>query len=322
MNRRTFVVHAGGLAAVLALPRSLAHAQAYPSQPVKLVVPFPAGSATDNIARLLAQQLQEQLGQPFVVDNRPGAQAMVGTEAVARSAPDGYTILVAAVSFAATPSMFKKVPFDPVTDFVPVGRVVTTPLALVVRSDFPAKTTQEFVAYAKANPGKMSAGYGSSSSQVCIAQLVALANIEVLPVPYKGIPLAINDVLGGVLQFTFADLGNAISQVKGGKMRAIGVTSQKRSAIVPDWPALAETLPGFDVDAWIGLFGPKGLPEPIARKLYDATVVAVGKPEVQSKLALQGFTPALLGPAESVPFMKSEVQKWAKLSKRAGIEPE
>jgi len=211
MNRRTFVVHAGGLAAVLALPRSLAHAQAYPSQPVKLVVPFPAGSATDNIARLLAQQLQEQLGQPFVVDNRPGAQAMVGTEAVARSAPDGYTILVAAVSFAATPSMFKKVPFDPVTDFVPVGRVVTTPLALVVRSDFPAKTTQEFVAYAKANPGKMSAGYGSSSSQVCIAQLVALANIEVLPVPYKGIPLAINDVLGGVLQFTFAGIAAPVS---------------------------------------------------------------------------------------------------------------
>jgi tripartite-type tricarboxylate transporter receptor subunit TctC len=319
MLRRHFI--ALTLAACAALPQ-VAVAQAWPSQPVKLIVPFPAGSATDNIARLLAKELQDELGQPFVIDNRPGAQAIVGTEVVARSAPDGYTILVAAVSFAATPSMFKKVPFDPVADFVPVSRIATTPLALMVKTDFPARTTREFVDYAKANPGKLSAGYGSSSSQVCIAQLVSLARIDVLSVPYKGIPLALNDVLAGTLQFTFADLGNAIAQAKGGRMRAIGVTSEKRSALVPDWPALAETLPGFDIDAWIATLGPKGLPEPIARKLHEATVRAMAKPEVQSKLAAQGFTPALLGPAEAGPFVKAEVQKWAKLSKQAGIEPE
>lgn len=299
-----------------------AFAQSYPSQAVKLVVPFPAGSATDNIARILAKELQDEFGQSFVIENRPGAQSIVGTEAVARSAPDGYTLLVAAVSFAATPSMFRKVPFDPVADFVPVVRIATTPLVLMVRTDFPARTTREFIDYVKAQSGKLSAGYGSSSSQVCIAQISSLAHLDVLPVPYKGIPLAVNDVLAGTLQFTFVDLGNAIAQAKGGRMRAIGVTSEKRNPLIPDWPALAETLPGFDIDAWIALLGPKGLPEPIARRLFDATARAMAKSEVQGKLAAQGFTPALLGPAEAAPFVKSEVQKWAKLSKQAGIEPE
>ena len=314
----------GALACALALllPVRAVFGQAYPTQPVKLVVPFPAGSATDNIARIIAKELQDDLGQPVIVDNRPGAQGMVGAEVVARSAPDGYTILVAAVSFAATPSMFRKVPFDPVTDFVPVSRMATTPLVLMVRSDFPARTTREFVDYAKSQRGKLSAGYGSSSSQVCIAQLVSLTNIEVLPIPYKGIPLAITDVLGGTVQFTFADLGNAIAQAKGGKLHAIGVTSAKRNPLVPEWPALAETLPGFDIDAWIATFGPKGLPDAVARKLHEATTRAMAKPDVQAKLAAQGFAPALLGPAESVPFVKAEVQKWSKLSKHAGIEPE
>ena len=257
-----------------------------------------------------------------MIDNRPGAQAIVGTEAVARSAPDGYTLLVAAVSFAATPSMFRKVPFDPVADFVPVSRIATTPLVLMVKTDFPARTTREFVDYVKAQPGKLSAGYGSSSSQVCIAQLASLAKVDVLPVPYKGIPLAVNDVLSGTLQFTFVDLGNAIAQAKGGRLRAIGVTSEKRNPLVPDWPALAETLPGFDIDAWIAMLGPKGLPEPIARKLFEATARAMAKPDVQAKLATQGFAPALLGPADAAPFVKAEVQKWAKLSKQAGIVPE
>ena len=322
MIRRSLFAAAVAVIAACVLAPHAANAQTYPSQPVKLIVPFPAGSATDNIARILAKELQDELGQPFVVDNRPGAQAMLGTEVVARSAPDGYTLLVAAVSFAATPSMFRKVPYDPIADFVPISRLATTPLVLMVKTDFPARTTRELVDYAKANPGKLSAGYGSSSSQVCIAQLASRAHIDVLQVPYKGIPLAVNDVLGGTVQLTFVDLGNAIAQAKGGKLSAIGVTSEKRSPLVPDWPALAETLPGFDIDAWLATLGPKGLPEPIARKLHDATVRALAKPDVQARLAAQGFTPALLGPAESVPFVKAEVQKWATLSKQAGIVPE
>jgi len=322
MIRRTFIIAGAVAAAASWLYPGIATAQTYPTQPVKLVVPFPAGSATDNIARILAKELQDELGQPFVIDNRPGAQSIVGTDAVARSTPDGYTLLLAAVSFAATPSMFRKVPFDPVADFTPVGRIANTPLALMVKTDFPANNAREFIDYVKARPGKLSAGYGSSSSQVCIAQLTSLAHLDVLSVPYKGIPLAVNDVLAGTLQFTFVDLGNAIAQAKGGRMRAIGVTSEKRNPLVPDWPALAETLPGFDIDAWIAMLGPKGLPEPVARKLFDAISKAVAKPDVQSRLAAQGFAPALLGPAESVPFIKAEVQKWARLSKQAGIQPE
>ncbi len=309
-------------AAGAVFPLQGALAQAYPSQPVKLVVPFPAGSASDNIARILGKELQDELGQPFVIENRPGAQSIVGSEVVAKAAPDGYTLLVTAVSFAAATSMFRKVPFDPVADFTPVSRMATTPLALMVKADFPARTARDFVEYARAHPGKLTAGHGSSSAQVCIAQLARLANIDVLQVPYKGIPLAVTDVLGGNLNFTFVDLGNAIAQAKGGNLRAIGVTSARRSSLAPDWPALAETLPGYDIDAWLATLGPKGLPEPIARRLHEATVRALAKPEVQSRLATMGFTPALLGPADAVPFIRAEVAKWAALVKQAGIVPE
>jgi tripartite-type tricarboxylate transporter receptor subunit TctC len=300
----------------------MASAQTYPAQTVRLVVPFPAGSATDNIARLVGKELQESLGQPFIVDNKPGAQGMLGADIVAKSPADGHTILVAAVSLAATESMFKKPAFNTVNDFTPISRLATTPLVLMVKRDFPAKTATEFVEHVRAHPGKLSAGYGSSSSQVCIAQLESLAKVDVLEVPYKGIPLAVNDVLGGVLQFTFVDLGNAIAQAKGGNLRAIGVTSEKRSPLVPDWPALAETLPGFDIDAWIAMLGPKNLPPAIAQKLHEATVKALARPEVRTTLATQGFTPALLAPAESAQFIRSEVAKWSRLSKQAGIIPE
>lgn len=309
-------------ALVVAWVASPALAQSWPSQAVKLVVPFPAGSATDTIARLIGRELQESLGQSFVVDNRPGAQGVIGAEAVKNSPPDGYTILVAAVSFAASESLMKKVPYNAVSDFTPITRIVTTPLVLMVKSDFPVKTPQEFIEYVKARPGKVSAGYGSSSSQVCIAQLEAMAKVDVLAVPYKGIPLAVNDVLAGTIQFSFVDLGNAMAQAKGGALRAIAVTSAKRSSVVPDWPALSETLPGYDIDAWIATIGPKGLPPAIAQKLHDATQRALAKPEVQAKLATVGFTPAPLGPAQMPAFMKSEVDKWAALVKQANIQPE
>ena len=307
------------LLATLIAPAS---AQTYPSRPVRLVVPFPAGSATDVIARLIATDLQEALRQPFFVENKPGAQGILGSDVVAKSAPDGYTLLVAAVSFAGAPSLFKKVPYDVEKDFTPVSRMVSTPLALVVKPEFPARTPQEFINHLKANPGKLSAGYGSSSSQVSIAQLRSMAKVDVIEAPYKGIPLAIQDVLGGSLAFTFADLGNAMTQVRGGTLRAIAVTSEKRSPLVPDWPALSEVLPGYDLDAWIALIAPKGLPMEVAVKLHESTLKALAKPEVRTKLSTVGFTPAPLGPAQMVPFIRAEVDKWARLVKQAGIEPE
>jgi tripartite-type tricarboxylate transporter receptor subunit TctC len=322
MSRVHFLLGWLGIAAVALITASPAIAQSFPSQPVKLIVPFPPASATDTIARQIGNELQGTLGQPFVVENKPGAQGVIGAEAVARSAPDGYTLMVAAVSFAATEALMKKLPYDIAKDFTPIDRIVTTPLVLMVKKDFPARTLQEFIDVVKARPGKVSAGYGSSSSQVCIAQLKSMAKLDVLEVPYKGIPLAVNDLLGGAIDFSFVDLSNALAQAKGGNLRALGVTTEKRSALVPDWPALAEVLPGYDIDAWIAMIGPKGLPKEIAQKLHEATLKALAKPELQAKLAAVGFTPAALPPEQMPAFMKSEVDKWTKLVKQAGIVPE
>jgi len=320
--RRKFLMTMTALAASAVAPARSAFGQSFPTRPIKLVVPFPAGSATDNVARLLAKEIQEDLGQSVIIENRPGAQGVVGAEVVARSPADGYSLLVAAVSFAATPSMFKNPAFDPLKDFTAISRLVTTPLVLMLRSDFPANNLAEFLQYVKARPGKLNAGYGSSSSQVCIAHLASLGDLDVLSVPYKGIPLAVNDLLGGSVDFSFVDLGNAIAQAQGGRLRAIGVTSATRTPLMPDWPALAETLPGFDIDAWVGMFGPSGLPDPIARRLHEVLARKLARAEVQESLAAQGFAAAVLDPTQTQAFLKSEVDKWSRLSKQAGIEPQ
>lgn len=310
------------IAALFALLAFPAMAQNYPSRPVRMVVPFPAGSATDVVTRIVGRELQETLGQPFIIENKAGAQAIVGSDFVAKSAPDGYTLLAAAVSFAATPSLFKKLPFDPVNSFSPVAQMSTTPLALVVKRDFPARTTQEFIAYAKARPGKLAAGHGSSSSQVSIAQLASMARLQVLEVPYKGIPLAVNDVLSGSVDFTFADLPNALGQSKGGALRILAVTSEKRSALAPDLPALAEVLPGYDITAWIALFAPAGTAGEAINAVHQATAKALAKPDVVSRLAAVGMTPAPMAPDELGRYLRAEIDKWARLVKQAGIQPE
>ncbi len=298
-------------------------AQSYPSRPVRLIVPFPAGSATDHVARVVGSHLQEALGQPFVIENKPGAQGVIAAEAVVKSPPDGYTLFVTTnTAVAANVSLFKKLPYDPVKDFAPVARIGTTPLVLMVKSDFPARNVAEFLAYVKAQPGKLSAGYGSSSSQVTIAMLRSMAHIDVVSVPYKGIPLAVTDVLTGNLAFTFADLGNALAQAKGGKLRALAVTADQRTVLAPDWPALAETLPGYDITAWFAIMAPAGTPNDVVQKLHDNTVKGVAKSDVQAKLGTIGITPAPMNPEELGRFIKVEIAKWARLVKEAGIEPE
>ncbi len=311
------------LAAALAFASTAASAQSYPERPVKLVVPFPAGSATDMVARLIGRELGESLGRAFVIENKPGAQGVIASEMVARSPADGYTLLVPTnTQAAANVSLFKTLPYDPVKDFAPVARISTTALALMVRPDFPAQTLPEFIAHLKKNPGKLTAGYGSSSSQVSISQLEAMAGVTVTSVPYKGIPLAVTDVLAGVTQFTFVDLGNSIAQAKGGKMRAIAITADKRSPLVPDWPAIAEVLPGYDVQAWFALLAPAGTPADVVKKLQDATLKTLAKPEVQKQLADIGQQAAPMGAADLAPFIKAEIAKWARLIKQAGIQPE
>jgi tripartite-type tricarboxylate transporter receptor subunit TctC len=300
-----------------------AHAQTYPARPVRLVVPFPAGSATDQVARLVGQQLQDELKQPFVVENKPGAQGSIAAGEVARAAPDGYTLLVTTnTPQAANVSLFKKLAYDPVKDFAPVARIGTTSFMLMVRSDSPLKTFKEFLADARAKPGKLSAGYGSSGSQVSLAMLRSMGGLDVTEVPYKGIPQTITDVLGGTLSFTFVDLGNALAQAKGGKLRGLAVTSAKRTPLAPDVPAVAEELKGFELIAWFALMAPAGTPPEIVQRLHDVTVKGIGKAEVKEKFAAIGTDVAPLNPGELAKFIQSEIAHWAKLVKLAGIQPE
>lgn len=311
------------LAAVLALVAGAALAQPYPSKTVKLMVPFPAGSATDQIARVIGQELQGALGQPFVVDNKPGAQGTIAAEGVARSAPDGYTLLVTTnTPQAAAPSLFKQLRYDPVKDFAPIARLGTISFMLMVTPDFPAKNFKEFLAYTKANPGKLSAGYGSAGSQVSQAMLRSMGKIDFVDVPYKGLPQAITDVLGGQISFTFADLANALAQIKGGRLRGIAVTSQKRSALAPDVATIAEELPGYELIAWFALVAPAGTPAPVVARLHEVTAKALAKPEVAARFANLGTDVAPMNPEQLGGFVRSEIDKWAKMAKAAGIQPE
>jgi tripartite-type tricarboxylate transporter receptor subunit TctC len=316
-----------GLSLILAglglLASSHLNAQAYPSRPVKLVVPFPAGSATDQIARVIGRELQESLGQPFVVENKPGAQGSIAATEVARAAPDGYTLMVGTnTPLAANPSLFKKLNYDPVKDFAPIARLGTISFMIMVRPDFPAKDLKGFLAHAKANPGKLSAGYGSAGSQVSQAMLRSMGKIDFIDVPYKGLPQAITDVLGGQISFTFADLANALAQIKGGKLRGIAVTSQKRSALAPDVPAIAEELPGYELIAWFALVAPAGTPPTVLARVHDVTAKSLAKPEVKARFDSLGTDVAPLNPEQLAGFVKSEIAKFARLAKEAGIQPE
>jgi tripartite-type tricarboxylate transporter receptor subunit TctC len=272
---------------------------------------------------VVGQQLQESLGQPFVVENKPGAQGSIASAEVARAAPDGYTLMVGTnTPLAANPSLFKKLNYDPVKDFAPVARLGTISFMIMVRPDFPAKSFKEFLAHAKANPGKLSAGYGSAGSQVSQAMLRSMGKIEFIDVPYKGLPQAITDVLGGQVSFTFADLANALAQIKGGKLRGIAVTSQKRSALAPDVPAIAEELPGYELIAWFALVAPAGTPAPVVSRLHEVTVKSLAKPEVAARFGSLGTDVAPMNPGELGGFIRSEIAKWAQMAKAAGIQPE
>jgi tripartite-type tricarboxylate transporter receptor subunit TctC len=298
-------------------------AQSYPTRPVKLVVPFPAGSATDQVARLVGSQLQEALGQPFVVENKAGAQGSIAAAEVAKAAPDGYSLMVTTnTPQAANVSLFKKLNYDPVKDFTPILRLGTTSFMLMVRPDFPAKDLKGFIAHVRSQPGKLSSGYGSAGSQVSLAMLKAMGKLDVVEVPYKGIPQTITDTMGGSLAFTFVDLGNALAQAKGGKLRGLAVTSAKRTPLAADVPALAEELAGYELIAWFGLVAPARTPSEVVQKLHDAAAKGIAKPEVREKFAAIGTDVAPMGPAEFGRFIQAEIANWAKLVRLANIQPE
>ena len=300
-----------------------AQAQPYPGKPIRFILPFPTGSATDQIARIVGKDMGETLGQPVVVENKPGAGGAIAAEFVAKSPPDGYTLFIGSnTQLAANPSLFKTLSYNPVTDFAPVVRMTTQPSAFLVRPDFPATNIAEFVAYAKAHPKKLSGGYGASSAQVAIAQLESVGGFEALEVPYKGIPLAVVDTIGGTVDFTVGDMGSAIAQVKGGKLKSLGVTSEKRNPLVPDWPTVSETYRGFDVIGWHAIVAPLNTPRDIRNKLYDAAAKALAKKEVVDTLAGMGVTPGVMNPEELGAYIPAEVKRWGEMIRQAGIKPE
>lgn len=311
------------VALTLACAAGAALAQAYPSRPVRVIVPFQAGSAPDQIIRITTQHMAQTLGQPFVIDNKPGANGNIGVAEAARAAPDGYTLTSANnTTFAANPSLYKKLPFEPMKDFAPIGRFITTGLILSVRPEFPAKNLQEFIAHAKSRQGKLTAAQASAGMRVSIAMLRSLAGIELVEVPYKGQPQALNDLLGGQIDLTFADYAVGLSQIRGGKIRGLGVTTPKRSQAAPEIPAIGEVVPGFDVTVWAGMAAPAGTPRPIVEQLWKAAEGALASSEVRTALGRMSFNVEPLNPGEFAAYIRTETTRWAKMVKEAGIEPE
>ena len=317
------IFHRALLAAVAACAVGGALAQGNAGRPIRLVVPFPAGAATDLAARIVSQQMQQMTGQAFIVDNKPGANGSIAGLEVVRAPADGYTLLFSSNSaIAANVALLKSMPYDPLKDLTPVAGVGENPLVLMVRADSPAHSLKAFVEGAQKQPGKLSSGYGSSSSQVCAAMLNRMAGLDLLLVPYKGIPLALSDVIGGTVDFAFADMGNAMAQAKGGRLRALAVTTARRSPVMPDWPAIAETYPGFSIKGWFAIVGPAGMPRAVVDRLSADVLKAVNGPEVRERFAALGISPMPMTPDQLRDYLVSEVANWKRLVAEADMQPE
>jgi tripartite-type tricarboxylate transporter receptor subunit TctC len=315
---RCFVV------ACLAIAASAAGAQPYPGKPITIVVPFAAGSGTDSITRIVAQYLSVALNQSVVVENKVGASGALAATYVARAAPDGYTLLMATNStHSANPHLFKNLGYDPVKDFAPVARLGSYVFMLVVGKDVPVTTLQELVAYAKANPGKLTYASGNTTGIVAGETFKSKAGVDILHVPYKSTPPAINDVLGGRVSMIVIDMAPGLEHVRAGNFRALAVTTKERSTLLPDLPSLAEAgIPGYDVTSYAALFAPAGTPKEIVDRLNAEVQKIIANPEAKSRIAVTGFD-AFSGPPESLAaFVQTELVNWGRLIKDAGIEPQ
>jgi tripartite-type tricarboxylate transporter receptor subunit TctC len=295
----------------------------YPNKPIKLVVPFPAGSATDAIARIIAQPMSVALGQPIVIDNRGGADGAIGGEYVARAAPDGYTLFMATNSpLAAVPILRKNPPYNSATDFTPISFVGRTTFYLVVNSEVPAKTVDEFVKYANANPGKLNYASSSTTGIMSMAQFLSLSGAKMQHVPYKGEPAAMLDLVGGRVQAMFSSPTNATPFIKEGKIRALATTNLARSSALPDVPTMAEVMPKFTVSPWLALFAPAGLPKEIVNRLNKEVHAAFARPDVKAQMEKQSFPAQASSPEELAKFLKDQLEVWQKTAAEVGIRPE
>jgi tripartite-type tricarboxylate transporter receptor subunit TctC len=296
----------------------------YPEKTITFVVPFAAGSATDQLARSLGTEVTRITKQAVVVDDKPGASGFIGAEAVKKAAPDGYTVFITTnTTHAANEHLFKKIPYDPVKDFAPVTGLGKGGQIMIVNLDLPVKSVAEFIALAKSKPGKISFGSGSSSSRVAGEMFQQMAGIELLHVPYKSNPLAINDLLGGQINMMITDMATGLPQVKGGKVRPLGVSTQKRSPLTPDLPTIDEAgLKGYDMSFWFAAYVPAHTPPAVVDKLHDILVEATRGEAMKQYYASTGTEPFTTSPADLAKFQAAESQKWKNIIKKAGIEPE
>lgn len=328
MRRRTTLGLLGGAvtaAAALVLPGAAPRAQQdYPTRPVRFVVPFAAGSATDAVARLLGQRVSAALGQPVVVENIAGASGVLAAQATARAAPDGYTVLITTnTTHGANQSLLAQVPYDAVSDFAPVARLGTSSLILVVSPSLGVRSLAELAERARAAPGRLTFGSGSSSSRVSGEMLRVRAGLDVVHVPYRSIPPAVLDVLAGQISMAWADIQSSLPHVQAGRLRALAVSGPARIALAPEIPTAAEAgVPGFDITAWYGAFAPTRTPAPILARLHAAFAAALNDPETVARLHALGVEPAPSTPEELGSFVVAEIAKWAAIVRAAGIQPE
>jgi len=321
LRRRSVLQLAAGAVALPAVSR-LAFGQSYPSKPVRIIVGFGAGGAPDILARLVGQWLSEQLGQPFVVENRPGASGNLATEAVVKAPPDGSTLLLTSLSNAVNASLYTKLNFDFTKDIAPVAGISRDPDVVVVNPAFPATTLAEFIAYAKANPGKINmASPGVGTSPHMAGELFNyMAGVKMTHVAYRASPPAITDLLAGQVQVYFSPISAGVSYIKSGKLRALAVTTAARSDALPDVPPVGQFVPGYDVSAWYGMGAPKGTPAAIVDKLNKTINAGLADPTMKQKFAALGSQPYVATPAEFGKFQVAEAEKWAKVVKFAGIK--
>jgi putative tricarboxylic transport membrane protein len=310
--------------ALLLSPGFAAGAENFPQKPITIIVPFGAGSGTDAVTRVIAQPLSLALKQTVIVENKPGANGAIAAAQVARAAPDGYTLLMSTNSpHSAAPSLNKVINYDPIKDFAPLSRMGSFTFMVAAHRDVPAASVKELIAFAKAHPGELSYASGNTSGIVAGETLKHAAEVNILHVPYKSIPPALNDVLAGRVSLILTDLTPGMPHVKAGTLRALAVTRIRRSALIPDVPTLDEAgVPGFDMDSWAGLFAPAGTPPEIVAQLNGELRKIIDEPETKARIAAMGFEAFSSSPDELGAFVKVQLTKWTKMIKEAGIEPE
>ncbi len=321
MLRREFLA-ATVLAMGLGLPP--AAAQTYPTKPIRMIVPYTPGSPVDVLARVVTQQLSARLGQPIIIDNRPGAGTTIGTKVAAESAPDGYTLLIAATSFIISASLYPKLDYDPIKSFAPVAMLAVAPQTMVIATSVPAKTVPEFIAYAKAHPGELNFGFGLGTlPQILGESFKAETGTDIVSIPYKGGAQAVTDMLGGRIDMNFGTQATLLPLIRQGKVRALAVTTATRARDLPEVPTMAESgLPQLTLSFSAGLLAPAGTPAEIVHKLNGEINEAMKTPELAARMAKLGFEPKIWSPEEYAAFLTEEAGRWPPLVKASGVKPE